>query len=37
MIESFYDRWYATWAPAIGEGQCKQVPSPYITIFREHR
>lgn len=24
MIESFYDRWYATWAPAIGEGQCEQ-------------
>ena len=23
MIESFYDRWYETWGPAIGEGQCK--------------
>lgn len=23
MIESFYDRWYETWGPAIGEGHCK--------------
>lgn len=29
MIESFYDRWYATWAPAIGEGECKHVTICY--------
>lgn len=23
MIEGFYDQWYAIWAPAIGEGECK--------------
>ncbi|ODM17096.1 hypothetical protein SI65_07495 [Aspergillus cristatus] len=35
MIESFYDRWYATWAPAIGEGQSLSLP-PYVDILVTH-
>ncbi|KAF5865849.1 hypothetical protein ETB97_001916 [Aspergillus alliaceus] len=35
MIESFYDRWYETWAPAIGEGQSSSLP-PYVEILVTH-
>ncbi|KAF7593030.1 hypothetical protein BBP40_012117 [Aspergillus hancockii] len=35
MIENFYDRWYETWAPAIGEGQSHSLP-PYVEILVMH-
>ncbi|KAE8377699.1 Zn(II)2Cys6 transcription factor [Aspergillus bertholletiae] len=35
MIESFYDRWYETWGPAIGEGQSYSLP-PYVEILVTH-
>ncbi|PLB44654.1 hypothetical protein P170DRAFT_368185 [Aspergillus steynii IBT 23096] len=35
MIESFYDKWYETWAPAIGEGQTHSLP-PYVEILVTH-
>ncbi|PYH88494.1 Zn(II)2Cys6 transcription factor [Aspergillus ellipticus CBS 707.79] len=35
MIESFYDQWYETWAPAIGEGQSRSLP-PYVEILVTH-
>lgn len=35
MIESFYDRWYATWALAIGEGESRSLP-PYVEILVTH-
>ncbi|PWY85097.1 Zn(II)2Cys6 transcription factor [Aspergillus heteromorphus CBS 117.55] len=35
MIESFYDQWYETWAPAIGEGQSHSLP-PYVEILVTH-
>ncbi|KAE8148600.1 hypothetical protein BDV25DRAFT_15532 [Aspergillus avenaceus] len=34
-IEAFYDRWYETWAPAIGEGQLYTLP-PYVEILVTH-
>ncbi|KAE8336875.1 hypothetical protein BDV24DRAFT_154791 [Aspergillus arachidicola] len=37
MIESFYDRWYETWGPAIGEGHCKAYSlPPYVEILVTH-
>ncbi|UDD57886.1 hypothetical protein AFCA_005363 [Aspergillus flavus] len=35
MIESFYDRWYETWGPAIGEGHSYSLP-PYVEILVTH-
>ncbi|KAJ5198446.1 uncharacterized protein N7498_007563 [Penicillium cinerascens] len=34
-IESFYERWYATWALAIGEGGARSLP-PYVEILVTH-
>ncbi|KKK26901.1 hypothetical protein ARAM_001239 [Aspergillus rambellii] len=34
-IESFYDQWYQTWAPEIGEGQSYALP-PYVEILVTH-
>ncbi|KAL2836205.1 Zn(II)2Cys6 transcription factor [Aspergillus pseudoustus] len=35
MIESFYDEWYESWTPAIGEGQSRALP-PYVEILVTH-
>ncbi|KAE8362492.1 hypothetical protein BDV27DRAFT_166188 [Aspergillus caelatus] len=36
-IESFYDRWYETWGPAIGEGHYKAYSlPPYVEILVTH-
>ncbi|KAJ5345598.1 hypothetical protein N7452_003602 [Penicillium brevicompactum] len=34
-IETFYERWYATWAPAIGERGSRSLP-PYVEILVTH-
>ena len=34
-IESFYDRWFATWTVAIGEGEQRTLP-PYVEILVTH-
>ncbi|KAJ6111567.1 hypothetical protein N7523_007628 [Penicillium sp. IBT 18751x] len=34
-IESFYERWYATWALAISEGGARSLP-PYVEILVTH-
>ncbi|KAJ5130205.1 uncharacterized protein N7515_006244 [Penicillium bovifimosum] len=34
-IETFYDRWYATWALSIGEGEIRSLP-PYVEILVKH-
>ncbi|KAK1138506.1 hypothetical protein N8T08_002456 [Aspergillus melleus] len=35
MIESFYNKWYEAWAPAIGEGHMQSLP-PYVEILVTH-
>ncbi|CAG8898513.1 unnamed protein product [Penicillium egyptiacum] len=34
-IQTFYERWYATWALAIGEGDTRSLP-PYVEILVTH-
>ncbi|OQD80536.1 hypothetical protein PENANT_c035G06478 [Penicillium antarcticum] len=34
-IQTFYERWYATWAFAIGEGDTRSLP-PYVEILVTH-
>ncbi|KAJ5774676.1 hypothetical protein N7457_009572 [Penicillium paradoxum] len=34
-IETFYKRWYATWALSIGEGEARSLP-PYVEILVTH-
>ncbi|KAJ5550741.1 hypothetical protein N7535_001316 [Penicillium sp. DV-2018c] len=34
-IETFYERWYATWALSIGEGDTRSLP-PYVEILVKH-
>ncbi|KAJ5872031.1 uncharacterized protein N7529_004384 [Penicillium soppii] len=34
-IETFYERWYSTWALAIGEGETRSLP-PYVEILVTH-